>query len=344
MPELAFVYPLVHVFPSVVYLQALENDPSLDQELNALLQDLHENGQLTFIAPAPLGKDRERFLSLVQDVARRRDDYLSQFSTFNMANVEQSPLGESSNAIISQLGADAHEEVDEHREILWQARLLLKLGELFDQEQQEIKAQLAAMDAKESALLKELREETDASFSLTQDIFQAQGESDNFMPHRLKAWSQMYCLGPQKSSQDMTVFITDHMETVERIRDAQVDGFAPEAMKSISLILPAYEQKAEAVNCSVLKASTPMSKVEQLCTALLDESTTDEECQELAQAIQSQIDEHVTSVGARVQLHLYPFSTHSAAHLFGESFLGSSKVECKSNGNTHQTILGVLSS
>jgi len=343
MPELAFVTPLVHVFPSVVYLQALENDPSLEQNLDASLQELHRNGQLKLIAPAPLGEDRDRFLSLIQDVATRRDDYLNQLAALRLANGGQSALGESSNAIISQLNPNADKKDDEHRELLWHARLLLKLGELFDREQQEIKAQLAAMDAKESALFKELREETDSSFSLTQDIFQAQGKSDNLMPHRLKAWSQIYCLGNQELSPDLTVFITDQVETVERIRDAQVEDFVTETMKSVSLTLPAYAE-GNALNCNELKALTADICVERLCTALVDENTTQNQCQELAQTLQLILDTRKTGPGRGVRLDLYPFSKHHSTRLFGESFLSGEKFERGSSNTEHHTILGVLNS
>ncbi len=338
MPNLALVFPLVHVFPSVVYLHPIEHDPTLDQKITGRLEEVYKNELLKLIAPAPLREDRDRFLHLIQDVASRRDDYLNQLSALRLAGLH-THQEESITTIKGQVRSPKEE--DKNREILWQARLLLKLGELFDQEQQEIAAQLSEIEAREDALFNELRKEADSSFSLTQDIFQSQGESDNLMPHRIKAWSQFYCLGDQHLTSELSVFITDQTETVTRIRDAQVEGLAFDPMKHVSLALPGLDRGSNEIDTTRLHDLTAEIDIERLCLTLLDPNSALQHCQEQTAASQALLDAHCSKSIHSMRLDLYPIEQKNGAQLFGCSSPGHQKTPAATS-KTNQTILGVL--
>ena len=83
LPDADFVFPLLQVFDGVVHLQAVENEP-LETE-SAYLRQCLESGKLHPFAPVPLGEDRRRFLTLVEDMRRHGADYIAQLSMLTVA-------------------------------------------------------------------------------------------------------------------------------------------------------------------------------------------------------------------------------------------------------------------
>ena len=226
VPDAAHFLPLVHVFPSLVYLQAIENNSSAVAEKGSLTRQLIDRDQITFFSPAPLGDDRERFLSLIADLHNRRDDYASQLSALALMNLSDKGKKESRHSIISHLKGSQQPEQDSRSMLLWQARLVLKLGELFDREQKEIDNQLASMAQKQDNLLQELREETDNPFSLTQGISEVTRETDAMLSQRLTAWAQIYCLGHVPDSAYTRLFITSDLGVAGKIIDLWENSLA----------------------------------------------------------------------------------------------------------------------
>ena len=110
--------------------------------------------------------------------------------------------------------------------LLWQARLLLKLGENYDAVQLDLQRDLERIGRKESGLFAELREEQHEPWELTRTITAAAGHGDGLQTLRFKAWSRLFCLGDRAPDPDC--FITTNQdgadllaEQYERLRQRQ---------------------------------------------------------------------------------------------------------------------------
>jgi len=209
MPRAELLFPLVQVFWPVVYLRPVENDVPVTADQSNLCREMVEEGLLKFNCPAPLADNRDRFLQLVHDLQHRRDDYAGQLSSLSLAGLGGRQKTETKTSIISTLlkQTGIQDEQDEQRAmILWQARLLLKLGEIFDQEQEELQQHLTRISARENGLLAELRKEDEQPFSLTKAFTAGDDRADGQQRLRLKAWSRLFALGNQQI--DASTFIT----------------------------------------------------------------------------------------------------------------------------------------
>lgn len=161
--------------------------------------------------PCPLGKDRDRFLRLVGDIKARRDDYAAQLSSLTLAAMSERKItgDDSERAIINSLitPKDLTDKANEQEqaEILWQARLVLAIGEILDQEEEEVAHQLDLLEHEESSLFKELHGELD-DIDEEDRLFadQRQRRTERITVHagnmrkRLRAWRQLF----QKSDYD----------------------------------------------------------------------------------------------------------------------------------------------
>lgn len=155
--------------------------------------------------PAPLGENRNRFLRLIRDIRERKDDYAAQLSALTVASLSQkkSTIEDTPQGIISSLigsqGVQAEVEQEDDVE-LWQARLLLKIGEILDREEEEVAMQMALLDDEEEGLFKALQGELDdEEESLIGELKQLQENISrpavSTIKNRLSAWSKLYQAG-----------------------------------------------------------------------------------------------------------------------------------------------------
>ncbi len=238
MPRAEVLFPLVQVFEPIVYLRAVEKDNPPVADLAQLCQEMIEQGLVRYDCPAPLADNRDRFLQLVHDLQYRRDDYAGQLSNLSLAGLG-SRKTESKTTIISTLLKETGVEngQDEERmQVLWQARLVLKLGETFDREQADLQENLTRIAARENGLIKELRKEDNQPFSLTRSLIAADGKTDGQLRLRLKAWSRLFGLGDTQLTAE--AFITTGRDSFELLLEQyeQDQGVAPTAL--LSLLLP----------------------------------------------------------------------------------------------------------
>ncbi len=209
IPRAEILFPLVQVFAPLVYLRPVENDPPLEQDLSPLCREMVDQNLVRFDCPAPLDDNRDRFLQLVHDLQHRRDDYAGQLSNLSLAGLGRPGNTESKTSIIGTLikQTGIKDKQDEQQAmILWQARLMLKLAEIFDREQQELQQSLERISERENGLLDELREEDEQPFSLTRTLMRAEGHTDGQLRQRLKAWSRLFALGSRQITS--SAFIT----------------------------------------------------------------------------------------------------------------------------------------
>ena len=122
--------------------------------------------------PHPLGDDRERFLYLINDLQNRKDDYAAQLSNVTLASMSEKKGAEDDakyRIVSSLLGRDpAGASIDEERkrDLLWHARLILKIGEILDQEEEELARSLLSLEETETDVFEELKGENDDNAEL----------------------------------------------------------------------------------------------------------------------------------------------------------------------------------
>ncbi|NOX80811.1 MAG: hypothetical protein GXP57_06960 [Deltaproteobacteria bacterium] len=213
--------PLVQVFEPIVYCRPVENEAA---ETDSGCAELLEQGLCRFFAPAPLEADRDRFLRLVADLHNRRDDYAAQLSRLSLASLPSGsrPEPESKGSILTSL---LHSHGIEGRQkeklilLLWQARLLLKLGEFFDAEQESLRQEMQKISEKQRGLFTELSKDPVNPFSLTEQLSSsAAAAADNWQRLRLRAWARIFALGlplPEAPA----IFITRSSDAVDRLAD-----------------------------------------------------------------------------------------------------------------------------
>ncbi|MCI5140685.1 MAG: hypothetical protein D3909_02940, partial [Candidatus Electrothrix sp. ATG1] len=123
--------------------------------------------------------------------------------------------------------------------LLWQARLLLKLGESVDRTQAEMRQELNRMTGQQEALLQELRKEENNEvpfFDLSTIPL------DNEIPFaqqrlRLKAWTRLFTLSEE--SLEGAAFISPSPDAVEALLEHYRQKYA-ETKQQLLLPLPVF--------------------------------------------------------------------------------------------------------
>lgn len=154
-------YPLFLLLDSLHLLNPVE--PAEDSEDNDIFA---QQGLCQVHTPNPLGEDRARFVHLLKDIRHRKDDYASQLSSLTLAGMSAKDKSdsESRTAILSTLlGGKTLAATDDMPEEkiadLWQARLLLALGETYDIEEEDLASHLNFWDKQELELFAQLQGE-----------------------------------------------------------------------------------------------------------------------------------------------------------------------------------------
>jgi len=156
------LYPLFLFSTPLHYLQPVESPADREPGETDLFM---ESGLCQAYTPAPLGKNRERFMHLVNDIKHRKDDYAAQLSALTVAGLSRlksEKKDESRSQIVSTLlkNHDVRTDKISGREIeLWQARLVLAIAEILEREEDELRQDLFFLDDKELALFRELQGE-----------------------------------------------------------------------------------------------------------------------------------------------------------------------------------------
>ena len=348
MPRAEVLFPLVQVFTPIVYLRAVEDDIPDPANLSEPTREMIDQGLVRYDCPAPLADNRDRFLALIDDLQHRRDDYAGQLSNLSLAGLS-SRKSESKTTIIStllqQTGVD--DSADEQlMQVLWQARLVLKLGESFDLEQAELKKNLERISARESGLVEELRQETSQPFSLTTSLSAADARPDGQQRLRLKAWSRLFGLGKNRFSAG--AFITTRRDSFDLLLEQYEQMHAVLPQPLLRLLLPGLQPGTDAARQRAAFQEDAAELISSCRKILADPDTiTDQDFSDLDGA---------ESQWARVlekhyPLEEYPRCTLTLCHLpgvdIGKFFLetfGRDEDEAQEPGKKQQTgtVIGVL--
>ena len=195
-------YPVFLLFQRIHLISPVEDDPAdpggkpSDTFINSGFCQVH--------TPCPLGENRGRFLHLVEDIRTRKDDYAAQLSSLTLAGMTRTIDNneDSETSIISSLLSpgvlEAEAEQQEREEKLWQARLVLAIGEILDIEDEEIARNLAILEDEQAGLFKELHGDSDSDDEESPFGELSQLESNLMTSHsgnldnRFNSWKALY--------------------------------------------------------------------------------------------------------------------------------------------------------
>lgn len=227
LPKDGILFPLVHCFRQAVYLAPVENEQP--EELPPLAEELLAQGVLRWHCPAPLGADRERFLRLISELRQRPGEHIS-LALAGTGGRE----GESQSSIISAVRRQAAGGTEAGQaDGLWQARLVLKLAETAEQQEEEVRRSLRRITRREQELFRRLRD-MDGPFCPSAEAASSSPADDSRrMRLRLKAWQTLLAFSTEPPP--TTIFVTADSDTF----DSLMDGNGGEAQPLLILPLPA---------------------------------------------------------------------------------------------------------
>ncbi len=192
---------------SLHFLQAVETDALTDNDL------FMEKGICQVHTPAPLKKDKDRFLGLIREIQEQKSSNAEQFSGLTLAALSENQQQDEQNhrtIMASLMGGKAIDNTknnDEQQEAkLWQARLVLTLAEILDKEEAELAENFSDIDDTELNIFQELKgemdteteieDEQDNPFSaLTRIRAKMSQQRPGTIKRRLQAWKTFYASG-----------------------------------------------------------------------------------------------------------------------------------------------------
>lgn len=250
--------PLALFFNTIHLLQPVEQDEKKDRDEPSAAgtatgsYPFMETGFCQVHTPSSLGADRDRFLHLLHDIRTRKDSYVEQLSYLSLASLS-APANRGDNskqAILSSLlqGIDKNVEANDQQErlALWQSRLVLKIAEILDQEEEELALQLATIDDREIALFRSLQGEMRESgeeespgedpFKELLELRQKMSQPrPGMIKNRFRAWSRLYRSGPLP--ENFSIWTTRRQEAADVLLEQYEKecGQAPSRLLQIDL-------------------------------------------------------------------------------------------------------------
>lgn len=188
--------PLFLLFSSINLVSLIEQDASSLSHNSDV--SLFEN-QCTIHVPHPLGNDKDRFNYLINDIKNRKDDYAGQLSNIALASLSRDQVkSDPGHTIVSSIVGKSQKNIQRDaitpEDKLWHARLILKIAEILDQEEEEVAKSLLYLTESEQSLFKTLQgDDTDREVdNLYHDIIQLKTllskPSSESMDNRLRSW------------------------------------------------------------------------------------------------------------------------------------------------------------
>jgi hypothetical protein len=205
------------------FLQPVEGDGSTSTDL------FMEKGICQAHTPSPLGKDKDRFLGLINEIQEQKSSNAEQFSNLTLAHLsEEIQRGDKNHRSImtTLLGGNTPPEStpdeENNAEKLWQDRLVLALAEILDKEEAELAENFSNIDSNELDLFQALKGEIDAETEtgeedpfteLTRIRSKLSQQRPGTIKRRLQAWKSFYTSG--KLAEDFWLWITSNEEAGE---------------------------------------------------------------------------------------------------------------------------------
>ncbi len=250
LPDERILFPLVQIFRQIVYLSPIENEALPEEKDASLLRRLFLEKRLHPFTPVPLGQDRERFLALARELHFGGRDTLVRLSLLTLGGLGHQRQ-EGGNTLLSALRGGRDRGEDTEAMLLWQSRLILQLGALYDTGQREARAALQGLSGCHQNLFAQLRgdEGERGERGETPPLAELGREdegTETMLRHRLRAWTRLFfrggpcpepavfvCAQPAVLDTLGEAFEKNHHRPPERIAEfslpqQQQDGPAPE--------------------------------------------------------------------------------------------------------------------
>ncbi len=195
--------------------------------------------------PCPLPPDDQKgFIYLLKEIRTHGSDFVSQLKMATIASV--STLGqqqkESSGGILSTLFSQTdsvRQEEDKQTALeLWQARLILKLAEIIDLEDNSLSKQISSIDSLQDEMIQNLQGESDSDafklgFSKSPSSSAViSSEQDSL---RLKSWLTLY---HHWDAPEIPVWVCKEKTAAETLFETYENKQNQKAKEAFSLTLP----------------------------------------------------------------------------------------------------------
>ena len=281
-------YPVFLLFQKIHLIKPVEKDPKDSDEEST--DSFIKSGFCQVHTPCPLGENRDRFLHLVEDIRNRKDDYAAQLSSLILASKSgPSAMDEDSEqAIINSLFTPKDRQAEslqtKKEEKLWQARLVLAIGEILDQEEEEIARNLAMLEDDQAGLFKELHgnieaiEEDNPFAELSQLESNLSAASSGNIKKRFNGWKTLFLEGDM---QECEVFLTTSQDAGDLLLESYEKKTNQPAPLIAGLELPGLigwnsEEASQAVATFSEKSRVLISQIH----ATLNDLSQKEDCTE----------------------------------------------------------------
>ncbi|OQX17721.1 MAG: hypothetical protein BWK76_09860 [Desulfobulbaceae bacterium A2] len=253
VPRAEFCLPLLLLCDRISWCRTVEEDEG------ALGGGTDHFTKLPFCQariPAPLGPARASFFALIRDLRSQKGDFAARFGRLALAALGDSAQGATESAMdILQLlrgsgialagesgGGDAVREA-----VVWQARLVLELGAIIDEEAEALRRQLAEIQTRERSLFAGLHGEETAGDAGDRPETSAAVEdpaSERMLRLRLRAWTRLYTFAEDGAGPD-DLLITDRVSAWERLWDTARAVSCAEPVTVAELSVPVVDENTE---------------------------------------------------------------------------------------------------
>ena len=272
--------PAVHVIAKLlVFFKTMSYYLPTEADADEGQTDITFKGLCKGYAPAPLGQDLPRFRHLLRDLERSRPEEFSRlFSTAKtpIATGEVRDRDEmTSSGVYTALQQDSAVKTGTvEKERLWQARLILKLAEVLERKEAEVRMGLAHISTAEQNLFTAIEghngEEAEDQLRLTgraeslrtdtiRSVEQVYATSSALNHLRLRAWVQLYLA--DKTGQNPALLVTPNVESGAVLIDGFENIRRRTPLQLFSLPIPAGKFMDHAVtDSSFIPARTAFRK------------------------------------------------------------------------------------
>jgi len=221
------------------FFDRIEFYQSTESEIGDNLDPLADLKLCAGYPPAPLGDDLERFRMLLSELIGHEGEFysgvLSSITLDFLGNRDEERTWELISSLRRQGQTGKDKKARNRKEILWQARLLLKLSEIMQHEEEEMEASMASVADLERNLFRQLK---DGDVDNQDKSFAVKPAVPSRPPVRigplLKAWGQLFL----EDMQPHGILTTRNAEAALTLLDVEefLSGQAPEC--AAKLILP----------------------------------------------------------------------------------------------------------
>lgn len=282
-------------FSTIHLLHPVETEESKEGDSKSLAEGrpFMDRGYCQAHTPSPLGSDRDRFLHLLHDIQNRKDHFVEQLQYLSLASLSTTERQHESSgqAIISSLlhGSDQKtgDQDEQNRQALWQARLVLKIAEFLDQEEDELAQQLAAIDDREIALFRDLQGEIteagegdkicDDPFTEILALRQKMNQPRPGMINKqLRAWSRLYL--SETTPKTIPLWTASRPEAADLLVEHYEKECALSPIHLLHLELPGHstgaeEEMAEKIPAFIKATQSCQQALADIFQALVQETT-----------------------------------------------------------------------